>query len=183
METIELLTIAAIILGPILAVQAQKYIEVASERKRRKLDIFHTLMATRASRVSINHVRALNMIDIEFYGRKYFGIRSQSKKEKLVLTAWDNYRDHLNNKDPNDASNLWIEKGDELFTKLLFTISRALNYEFEEVQLKRGCYSPIAHGDLELDSLNIRKGLTKILSGEKPIPVKLINQPESTENQ
>ena len=63
----EWLTIAAIILGPILAVQAQKWIERKSTRKERRLALFKALMSTRATRLSPLHVEALNMIDIEYY--------------------------------------------------------------------------------------------------------------------
>ena len=66
MKFSEVLTILAVILGPILAVQAQKAIERWRERRNRKLWVFKTLMATRGSRLSPNHVQALNMIDLEF---------------------------------------------------------------------------------------------------------------------
>ena len=66
MEAKEWITILAIIAGPILAVQAQKIIEGVKERKERKIRLFHTLMETRAARLSGQHVSALNMIDLEF---------------------------------------------------------------------------------------------------------------------
>lgn len=46
MKAIEWVTIGAIIVGPILAVQIQKLIERYTEKKDRKLNIFKTLMAT-----------------------------------------------------------------------------------------------------------------------------------------
>ncbi|MCG0019452.1 DUF6680 family protein [Vibrio parahaemolyticus] len=69
MDIKDWITIGAVIIGPILAVQAQKIIENITERKRRKLQLFHTLMETRATRLSGAHVSALNMIDLEFYGK------------------------------------------------------------------------------------------------------------------
>lgn len=53
------LIIAATLLGPILAVQAQKWVEIWNEKRNRKLRIFYNLMATRAGRVSDRHVEAL----------------------------------------------------------------------------------------------------------------------------
>ena len=44
--------VAATVLGPILAVQAQKAVEAYRERRTRKSRLFELLMATRASRVS-----------------------------------------------------------------------------------------------------------------------------------
>uniref|UniRef100_UPI002AA29EDF DUF6680 family protein n=2 Tax=Serratia TaxID=613 RepID=UPI002AA29EDF len=58
----------AVILGPIFAVQVQKYLEQFREKKQRRLNIFRSLMSTRAERLNREHVQALNMIDIEFYG-------------------------------------------------------------------------------------------------------------------
>ncbi|MGZ7172458.1 DUF6680 family protein [Burkholderia gladioli] len=64
----------ATLLGPVLAVQAQKWVERAREATNRKQSVFTTLMATRQSRVSIDHVRALNSIDLAFYGRRVLGV-------------------------------------------------------------------------------------------------------------
>jgi cytochrome bd-type quinol oxidase subunit 1 len=68
MDTKDWLIVASTLLGPILAVQAQKWVEVFRERRGRKLWVVQQLMATRAARVSAEHVQALNMIDLVFYG-------------------------------------------------------------------------------------------------------------------
>jgi uncharacterized protein DUF6680 len=44
-------------------------------------------MATRAARLTPDHVQALNLIDVEFYSKR--------KKYKRVLDAWKAYHDHL----------------------------------------------------------------------------------------
>ncbi|WP_339150087.1 DUF6680 family protein [Pseudoalteromonas galatheae] len=142
MEYKDIVMITAVIAGPILAVQAQKYLESLKENRARKLKIFHTLMSTRATRVAPEHVAALNMIDIEFYGKKRFGKRSQSEGEKKITNAWKVYNDHLNTKKNDEQLDAWIDKGDDLFTALLYAISQHLGYEFDEVQLKRDCYRP-----------------------------------------
>ena len=82
-----LITIGAVIIGPILAVQVQKIIESITERKRRKLQLFHTLMETRATRLSGAHVSTLNMIDLEFYGKSVFGKRWQMEDDKKVTNS------------------------------------------------------------------------------------------------
>ena len=53
MDLKDSLIIGATILGPILAVQAQKAIERFRERRGRKLWVFHTLMGTRAARLAV----------------------------------------------------------------------------------------------------------------------------------
>ena len=90
MDAYYVISIAAIILGPILAVQAQKYIELRRDIRSRKLQIFRTLMATRATTLAPLHVEALNLIDIEFDAKK--------KKDKRVVDAWKLYLDHLGDK-------------------------------------------------------------------------------------
>ena len=60
------LMITAVFLGPIVAVQLTRYLDDKKEIRARKLDIFKTLMATRAYTSSWSHAEALNRIDLEF---------------------------------------------------------------------------------------------------------------------
>jgi len=178
----EWLIILATIAGPVLAVQAQKLVERVRETRQRKLRLFYTLMATRAARISPEHVQALNMIDMEFYGRKVFGFRFQNPKEQALVESWRIYQDHLNHLAQNaaqDAIQVWSARGDELFTELLNKTSLALGYDFDRVQLKRGIYYPRAHGEQENAQLIIRDSLVKILSGEKPLPMSVTSFPVS----
>src|SRR5712691_10499658 len=82
--------VIATVMGPILAVQAQKYLERYRDQKRVKDSIFRVLMATRANRLASDHVQALNGIELAFYGG--------GNKEKKVREAWKAYLDHLNTK-------------------------------------------------------------------------------------
>lgn len=173
LETKDWLIVASTVLGPILAVQAQKWVEVFRERRGRKLWVFQQLMATRAARVSGDHVRALNMIDLAFYGSRPFGIARRSKGEQAVLNAWHEYHNHLNIKADQASMPVWSVNGDELFTNLLFAIAEELGYTFDRVQLKTGSYSPIAHGDIEADQTLIRKFAVKLLSGESALKMEV----------
>ena len=175
------ITVAAIIIGPILAVQAQKILERIRDKKRRRLSLFHTLMATRATRLSNEHVAALNMIDIEFYGRKILGHKFQTPSEKSITNAWKNYNDQLNI--PHDQAHfpMWLERCDQLFTTLLYKMSSALGYDFDEVQLKRDCYRPQAHGNLELDQHKLRIALLELMDGKRPLPIKPFVEAEGAE--
>jgi hypothetical protein len=82
-NNIGLLTVIAILLAPIFALRVQKRLETAKEKGQRKLGIFKTLIATYATRVSPDHIQALNMINIEFYGIE------------AVLSSWHLYQKHL----------------------------------------------------------------------------------------
>lgn len=165
--------LVAVLLSPLLAVQAQKWLELLRERRSRKLAIFNALMGTRAQRLSFDHVQALNMIDIDFYGHRLLGFRFQSGGEKAVISSWKTYLDHLNQPFNEAAHDAWLVRSNDLFTDLLFEMSRALGYDFDKVHLKRSIYSPRAHGEQETLTLELRDGLRRVLSGERHIPIEL----------
>lgn len=171
------LVILATIAGPILAVQAQKWIERLRERRGRKLWVFQQLMATRATRLSTDHVQSLNMIDLVFYGRHFLGIRYQSGTEKAVLSAWREYHDHLNTKLDQAAQMVWNNNTEELFINLLSAIAKDVRFHFDRVQLKKGWYSPIAHGQLEDELTAIRKLVLQLLSGQSALKMDVTSFP------
>ncbi|MDO3406572.1 hypothetical protein QWI28_19100 [Citrobacter freundii] len=78
-----IMAIAATVISPLLAIQTQKFIERYSQKKSLKIDIFKHLMATRSqsARLSSEHVRALNMIDLAFYGK----IKKKEKPKEVLL--------------------------------------------------------------------------------------------------
>jgi len=166
------LVILAIVAAPILAVQIQKRIENYRQKRQRKLEIFKTLMATRGTPIAPTHVQALNMIDIEFYGKR--------EEDEKVISAWSLYLDHLYNnpKDVNDPNyktkyESWTEKSKELLTELLFEMGESLNYKFDKVRLKRATYNPEAHATFELETSFIRRKFIDILLGKSTFPVSI----------
>jgi prolipoprotein diacylglyceryltransferase len=52
------ISIAAIIIGPIIAVQLQKFIEKRTDAQSRRMRVFKILMATRAARLASDHIMA-----------------------------------------------------------------------------------------------------------------------------
>jgi hypothetical protein len=56
-------------------------------------------------------------------------------------------------------------------------MSRALDYDFDKVHLKRGIYAPQAHGQFELEQAAIRQGMAKVLSGQSALPITLVQTP------
>jgi len=167
-----LVSIVAILVGPILAVQAQKYIELRREARSRKLHIFRTLMATRATTLAPLHVEALNLIDIEFDAKK--------KRDKRVVDAWKVYLDHLGDKrDNNDqvAVRAWFEKNSDLLTRLLYEMATCLGFEFDEVHIRRGGYIPVGLYNIEEEQHLIRREIAKILKGESSFPMRVTDFP------
>lgn len=173
-------TIIAALLGPILAVQAQKAVEAFRERRHRKISLFEQLMATRASRLAPEHVRALNMIDLIFYEGRIEGLLRRSSKENLVLGAWKEYHDHLSTK-PEENLSLWGAQGDDFFTNLLFAISQDLGFSFDRVQLRRGAYSPMAHGEIEAEQNELRKATLSLVTGKHALNMNVVSLPVDQE--
>jgi len=166
------LVILAIVIAPILAVQIQKFIENTKEIKVRKMNIFRTLMSTRATPLFPQHVEALNMIDIEFFNNKEI-----TDAWKLLLDNFENYPQDT--KDPNYLAKLdaCSEKSKDLLADLLFEMAKSLNYTFDKVHLKRGAYIPKGHADYMLDQEFIRRAFVGVLSGQVPIPIKVVSVP------
>ena len=144
MKLYEILTIIAIVLGPILAVQAEKLLQRRREDKSRRLNIFKTLMATRGSSLSFAHVEALNRIDLEF---------SDDKKYQKVIAAWKEYFDNLGQKAQTDEQlTVWVARNEELLANLLYEMGQSLGYKFDKVLIKRNMYSPAGHERVERDN-------------------------------
>lgn len=181
-----IIAITATLISPLLAVQSQKFIERYSKVKQLKIEIFKQLMSTRSpnARLSSNHVNALNMIDLAFYGKIKKGKANRSKTEDLVISAWKLYFTHLNTPYPeNDTLGaIWNQTSNNLFIDLLSEMAKDIGYNFERVQLQTPNYLPIAHGTLENDQLKIRKGMASIFSGENALKMEIINIPERQEH-
>lgn len=167
-----LIVAVATLLGPVLAVQAQKWIERLRETRERKLRVFYMLMGSRAARTSPEHVQALNLIDLLF----------RRKAEKPIIDAWEAYREHLN----KDAEKMtptqleaWTARGNEYFNDLMYAMSRALGYRFTKPQIQRGIYTPRAHSIADVEQQAIRRGAAMVLSGNQSLKMEVTGFPVS----
>ena len=179
MYLFEILTVLAIFLGPLLAIQTQGLLSARRESRERRLQIFKTLMSTRANTVSHEHVQALNMIDIEFRGRKYGEVRE----------SWKIYRNHLNDPSMHErfvesegnriAVENWLKTGSSYLIDLLKKMGRSLGYEFDQVDLEKNIYAPLAHSSIGQENDEIRRRLLYLLRGEKSLPMEIVKFPEN----
>jgi hypothetical protein len=169
-----LITIVAIILSPIIALNIQKKLDAAQENKARQLDVFRKLLITHMDNVSTEHMQALNMIDIEFY------------HEKEIRTSWNAYRNHLYAPPKTEESSLqeqWINDSADLLTALLYNMARLLEYKFDETFIKNGTYIPKAlnHKKMAGDLLNFV--YLDIATGKKPLKIELVSNPSKIPKQ
>lgn len=151
--------------GPVLAVQAQKWIERASERTRRRTHIFETLMTNRATRLSDGYVQALNQIDLEFH----------SKADKPVIDAWRRLFGELSNApvegDDRAIVFAWNGRINDKLVDLLLAMSKSLGRSHSEEEIRRGIYYPKGRVDVEQSQLAVLSGLQKLLDGTTPLKV------------
>jgi len=188
----EILVVLAILAGPFIGIWAQSRIDKRRQSKERKLDVFKTLMATRATPLSQEHVRALNRIDMEFFGRK----------EKKVRNAWNTLLDHFGEgpthppepaegispvnlkkhhlelqKYDNDFAR-WLERTGSLRTKLLKEMGASPGYDFGEVHIRKAAYNPRLHDDIEMTQLSVIKAINDVFTRKRSLPMDIVNWPE-----
>ena len=172
----------ATLLGPILAVQAQKVLEGLREYRAAKLWVFRSLMTTRMQRLSIDHVRALNMIDICFYGRRIFVWHRQTAAEKKVATAWKIYLDNLATdvkEWPESRQQIHYNNRDKQFNSLLAAIGAAVDYHFDEVHIEKAGYIPVAHNDNETKQQQLLESAVGVLQGKQSIKMDVASFPSN----
>ena len=166
----EIILTGAVILGPILAVVVARYMESYRIQREQRMYIFRTLMRTRGgtAKASVDHVAALNLVEIEF------------RNDKVVHDAW---KEHFNilcrlgrneNVDPLSL--------DKSLANLLQLISRTLGYKIEGMEIFEGGYTPrsLDTRQSEAEWQSIRQYVIALSQGKEVLPVKVL---ESTTPQ
>jgi hypothetical protein len=158
-------TIIAVVAGPILAVWVTRLIDARRLKQTRRMDVFRTLMRTRRMRLNPEHVGALNLVEIEFYG------------EKAVLEGWKAYWAHLHLAIPtNQTEQLqFFRDQDGLLTKLLHAIAKSLHFNIEQLDIFEGGYVPQGWLNDEQTARELRTLMLDILNGRRGIPVVPLN--------
>jgi hypothetical protein len=174
MKTAEWIMVLAVLAGPILAVQAQKWLERIREKRNQRLWVFKRLMTTRGATVSPGHVEALNAIDLEFNGR--------GRKDEQVRRRWREYLDQLgslSNEPEQQQRQLetWAQRNQEHLANLLHDMGIAVGYDFDLVQIRRGIYTPRGHTTFELETQAIRRLVIDLLAGNRALPMDIRSVP------
>ncbi|NQY12631.1 MAG: hypothetical protein HRT81_02075 [Henriciella sp.] len=158
---IAVITIAAIIIGPIAAVRITREIDDRRAATARKMEIFRALMKTRRERLAYEHVAALNLVEVEFYGIE------------PVINAYSQYIERLYEKAPSDPaenSNFWNKRGED-FAEMLKHMGEHLGYNFDKMDLNRLSYSPAGWENDATLNRNNQHLLNELLSGRRTLAV------------
>ncbi|MGE0622003.1 MAG: DUF6680 family protein [Pseudomonadales bacterium] len=172
------LTIIAIVIGPIAAVQIEKYLEARREKTRRRMDVFRTLMLSRATTLAPDNVAALNSIDLIFEGTKYKPVRD---KWRTLLSHFEDTPSDVNHPNFQQAMIVWTNRTNDLTGQLLQEMGNKLGYDFGDVDIKKAIYYPRAFGDQEAENRLIRAGAVRILTGQQQLQVRTIVDDEQYE--
>lgn len=177
----EILTVIALVVGPVLAVIIARNMETRHAKRERRMDIFRTLMRTRRSRLLPDHVGALNLVEIEF------------KDESAVIKEWKAYfedlcTDHpkrteeqIENEMTPEEKQQRFTKFDErigryrekLFAKVLHAIAKVLDFEVEQLEIFEGGYAPQAYADIDWEQATIRRFIIGLYLGKYKVPIAL----------
>jgi hypothetical protein len=181
--TNEIVTIVALVVGPVLAVFVTRYLDDQRMYKSRRMDVFRTLMRTRRSVLSPDHIGALNLVEIEY------------ANDQLVLAAWKKLFEHfgtpqtrrenenidgltdnneINKRNETFGNRLFQERQSQL-AKLLHAMAKALGFKIEQLEIFEGGYTPQFWVDLETEQAIIRKFVVELSRAKTMVPIGVID--------
>ena len=162
MTTLESVAIIfATLMGPIFAVMITFWREGRKEQTQRRFYIFRTLMATRRIAISREHVDALNLIEVDFYGRAD------------VILAYQAYIRHLSTASTPEADTQWGNTRQDLLAKLLHQLSVEMKIPIGEIDLRNGGYSPSAWAKQD----RREQFVDDLARGHAALPIHVVNMP------
>lgn len=150
----------AIFFGPVSALLASRALDRLRERRKARVELYHTVMANRATWLSFDSLRALNSIDVVF----------NRKKDEPVRDAWQKVISHVYTKRPEPSTEegrAWDNRLEDLRADLYQKIGSAIGFNYDIDYIKTHRYYPQHHADAEVEWLQIRRLLLKLLSSEE----------------
>jgi hypothetical protein len=154
-QALTLAVVAATFLGPVLAVLVSQWNDRRRDMRSRRMELFRLLMSTRKTPAAPERVKALNLVEIEFYG------------VRPVQAAFQEFMRHVNTSSPLPVG--WHEENQKRLTKLLTEMARILGYKLQQLDVLDGGYYPQVHLDIESDQLNLRRALLDLCTGKRAL--------------
>ena len=155
-DGVTVVNVFAVLLSSVIAVLITFYLQNRREKRQQRLTILGTLIATRHSPVTEEHVRALNMIDVVFH--------DCSKVRQL----WREYFDMVCNRGLDNEVGFAARQKKNL--ELITEMARTLGYgkAITHLDMDR-VYYPIGLGDQSKKSAELLDELLRVLKGSKGI--------------
>ena len=185
---VDIVTIIALIIGPVLAVIIGRFLESRRIERERRTDVFRTLMRTLGDKLSFDHVSALNLVSIEFQNNgnvikewkeyhEYLRSGYQRRSDEIVSENLTEAQKQERNNRYNTRTFIESEK---LLAKLLIAMAESLNYKIEIFQ---GGYSPQGWKHVENQQALIRQYFVDLYLGNKALPITVFNGRQSEVNR
>ena len=161
------ITVAAIVLGPVFALFAQRALDLLREKKKRRVALYETAMAYRGMWLHPDSIRALNSIDA------IFDRPSDSKVRNAWVAVLDQARTPIPEND-NDGQKEWNNRLLDRRIDLYQLLGAAVGYDHTIDCIKNQCYTPRYYENVEIEQMLIRQGLVKIIT-DRGLKVTVIN--------
>lgn len=150
MTTVEVLTLTAIVTGPIAAVLISLWLQRRYQRIDARKTVLSALVANRHQVLSQDTVRALNLIDLVFHD------------EPKVRKLWTEYFEMLGNEGLNNPVG-WDQrnkKNVELITEIAKCVGLGRHIAHLDIQRT---YSPVGLGQQEARLIELQTELIRVL--------------------
>lgn len=157
-------TLVAIILSPIIALRVTAALDKRNEATKRKLELFRSLMKTRNAIFDAEHVHALNLIEVEFYG------------VEPVLSAFTTYIESRRPNEPTEktAYDRYVEDGQRKRIDLIYQMSVNLGYKYDKKEIEDNAFFPLRWQlTTELAEANA-VAINKLLTGKTRLPISIV---------
>ncbi|WP_193187634.1 DUF6680 family protein [Nisaea sediminum] len=180
----EVLTLLAIIFGPIMAIVVTRIVDAIREKRERRMEVFRTLMRTRRTPMYPEHVGALNLVEIEFFDQKDVvqklrdlfahlgGQQARSESERTDIPGLTS--DQIRQRD-NSYGRRLSEERERLRSKLLHSIAKSLGFNIEQLEIFEGGYSPQGWANIEDEQSLIRRWIIELAARRTGVPVDVMN--------
>lgn len=163
-STMEVLTLLAILAGPIIGAWIATKLADHSAKRGRELEVFRTLMRTRNHNMSFDHVSALNLVEVEFLHKR------------KVIAAWKDYLAELSR--PAHAADAEMELVNQraedrrrYLSKLLHELAKVLSFRIDQFAVFERNYTPQGWFDDEQQQRYLRVLLLNLLRGQATLPI------------
>ena len=157
MEAKDWITVAALIIGPVVAVAITLWYQARSEKNAAKRRLFAALMSHRKSNPpTIEYVSSLNLIEVVF------------QDDRAVVEKWRELYDELNHQPPTQIN--WVRVG-HLQIDLLSNMAMCLGYRrLRQTDIDR-FYQPQAHANQGQLTQELQTEFLRVLKATEALPV------------